>query len=368
MSLSLKSLCDENGRITCCVCNICYQWPHGNFTKHVRRIHNISIQQYYIKYVLCDIVRLCKCGCGLLAPTTWYACGSFCDYISGHNTPKKIKLQKIPKIKKSKQPKIVNTCKERNPKTNRLRTTLEEIKRQIFEKHGDTVTIVDETFRDPKPTFIDKDFGSWTSRLDHIQNGHQHPKRGKQIGINKIKASSDVASIKRKQTCIKKFGYECVFQSPIIKNKAKQTCIKRYGTENPMQCKEVFNKNKSLQKNVRKLFHWKTNDELICTAGYEYAVVKWLNFFKIDFDWQIPYLMPDGHKYFVDLYIKDGVYKNTWVEIKGFWYRKSEKVSREKWELFHSLCPNSELWMKDKLNELNILIDRTPNPLYEGIV
>lgn len=55
---------------------------------------------------------------------------------------------------------------------------------------------------------------------------------------------------KKKQTCIKKFGYDNAFKSPEIQEKAKKTCLERYGVENPYASEEV--KRKLKQHNIEK--------------------------------------------------------------------------------------------------------------------
>lgn len=47
---------------------------------------------------------------------------------------------------------------------------------------------------------------------------------------------------KKKQTCIKKFGYDHAFKSPEIQEKVKKTCLERYGVENPFASEEVKRK------------------------------------------------------------------------------------------------------------------------------
>lgn len=55
---------------------------------------------------------------------------------------------------------------------------------------------------------------------------------------------------KKKQTSIKKFGYDNASKSPEIQEKIKKTCLERYGVENPFASEEV--KRKIKQYNVEK--------------------------------------------------------------------------------------------------------------------
>lgn len=108
---------------------------------------------------------------------------------------------------------------------------------------------------------------------------------------------------------------------------------------------------KSMRKSVC-FTHWRTQEELVCVGSYECAFVKWCNVNQIDFDWQIPFRMPDKRTYIVDAFIKTGEFANTWIEIKGF----MSKVGREKWEWFRTEHQtNSALWCQKQLLELGIL-------------
>lgn len=133
------------------------------------------------------------------------------------------------------------------------------------------------------------------------------------------------------------------------KIKRKNTMLSLYGVENISQNRNFSLKAAKSQRLSYTLYHWKSNEEIICRANYEKKTVEWLNKNKIDYDWQIPFKIYDGRIYFVDLFLKD---KNLYVEIKG-WFRR--KDSKEKWDWFHKEYPNSELWNKKKLEELKIL-------------
>lgn len=127
---------------------------------------------------------------------------------------------------------------------------------------------------------------------------------------------------------------------------AKEKCIERYGFDNPTKNRDIAlkaarNSNKSFL-----MYHWKSNDELVCIGSYEKIVVEYLNKNKIDFDWQPKvFVMPNGKTYRPDLYLKN---KDTWIEIKGYF----RNGAMEKWCWFHSQYPNSELWDKYKIKEL----------------
>ena len=116
----------------------------------------------------------------------------------------------------------------------------------------------------------------------------------------------------------------------------------------PSKVPSIAKKQAKSQNNSTILYHWKTGEELICRASYEPKVIAHLNKNKIDFDFQIPFDMPNKQRYFIDLYLKE---QDLWIEIKG--YKRPKNM--EKWYWFHSEHPNSELWDKQKLQLLGIL-------------
>lgn len=179
---------------------------------------------------------------------------------------------------------------------------------------------------------------------------------------------------KRRQTMIERYAVEHVFQIDHVKETSKhkkiKTFVERYGVEHPMQNDDILKKAMRSSKLTRSLIHWKTGEELTCTAGYEFAFVNWANHNRIDFDWQIRFETPvlkSGKRtfYFIDAYIKSGEYANVWIELKGTFNRKNGHVGKEKWEWFHATHPNSQLWTCDRLIEIGILTKRgKSNPLY----
>jgi len=149
--------------------------------------------------------------------------------------------------------------------------------------------------------------------------------------------------------------------TPEACQKREKTCVERLGVKNPAQNEQVYKKGLSTKRNVVSMIHWKTDERLQCHGSYERAVVTWLCDNKIDFDWQVQFSIPNddnvcssvrGKKYTIDLFIKDGRFANTYVEIKGRWM---QEISKQKWEWFHETHPNSLLWMNIDLRELSII-------------
>lgn len=285
---------------------------------------------------------------------------------------------------------------------------IEEVKKRIFEIHGDTIILDETTYKNThkKCRFIDKDFGEWWAIPDNIFHGHTNSKRGpvktkraifekygvevpiqnkgikekikqtnierygvenpfesekvkekiKQTNIRKLGVEYPIQNKsvkeKTKQTNIERYGVSNPSQNDIIKQKTKQTNLKKYGVEYPFQSKDIQSKIAFSQQNKIIKYHWRDGRQLICQASWEPKVVDWLNKNQIDFLWQLidfePFEMPNGKMYRPDLFL---IEQNKWIEIKG-WFRRDAK---EKWDWFHSQYPNSELWNEPKLKEMKIL-------------
>ncbi len=187
--------------------------------------------------------------------------------------------------------------------------TLEEIKTRLPPE----LTIVEDSFVDTqiKCKFIDRDYGEFETTPNSIF-----------------------------------VGYGCYERA---KEKRKQTCLERYGVEHVMLKREFLVKSKQSARKTCKFTHWKTGDQLFCCGGYEKQVVEYLNANKIDFDWQVAFNLSCG-TYYCDLYLKD---KDLYVEIKGWW---RQQISKDKWDEFHLLYPNSELWDRNRMRELGFKV------------
>lgn len=157
----------------------------------------------------------------------------------------------------------------------------------------------------------------------------------------------------QEQTNMKKYGTKSTFQNKNVRNKFEINNIKKYGVPYPAQNKDIALKTAKSQKNSFILYHWKTNKELVCIASYEKKVVEYLNKNKINFRWQpkvFKLTLYNGKNttYRPDLYLYS---TKKWIEIKGYF----RKDAQEKWDIFQTIKPNSELWNKDKLKTMGIL-------------
>ncbi len=62
-----------------------------------------------------------------------------------------------------------------------------------------------------------------------------------------------------------------------------------------------------------------------------------------------------GRTHHVDAYVKSGEFVNTYIEIKGTFKRKNGHIGKAKWEWFHEVNKNSQLWTKDVLKKNGIM-------------
>lgn len=253
---------------------------------------------------------------------------------------------------------------------------LKEVKKRVYNIYKDEVKICDETYTDvsTKCKFIDKDFGEFWMIPKHVCNGHGHKKRGLKkltklmlLPISELKerlygqhgdeVKIDESTFKglyhRAKFIHKKYGEWWAIPNNVIKlgsshpaggrDRIERTCLKKFGTKNAIQNKDIFVKaQKSLWRAVQ-LKHWKDNRAINCISSYEYAIVKKLNEDRINFDWQIKFILPDDIVYFIDLYLPDD---DLYVEIKGYFFSERNKM---KWETFHKLYSNSEIWFEKEV-------------------
>ena len=134
--------------------------------------------------------------------------------------------------------------------------------------------------------------------------------------------TKESANLKRRATCLRKYGTECVSNVPEIRKKVERSLGNSYIE-----------------------YHWKTDIEIVCRCSYELFFVRLLNELKVDFDWQIPIILDNGTVYWVDSYLPE---LDIWIEVKGCWWPKG----KEKWELFHEKHPNSIVLFKKNLHDL----------------
>ena len=191
---------------------------------------------------------------------------------------------------------------------------MEEIEKRLFEVHGDNVILVRDSYIDisTKAIFIHKKYKEWKSVPNSVLQGTSHPD-------DKLE-------------------------------RMKRTLNERYGKDHPSQILEFSIKGARNSSKSTIKYHWKTGEELVCTASYECAVVDYLNEKGIDFLWQPQiFEMPSGKTYRPDAFLSE---QDVWIEIKGYMHPKNQ----EKWDWFKSEYPTAQLWDKKKLHSMGIKV------------
>lgn len=239
------------------------------------------------------------------------------------------------------------------------------------------LTIRPETYvnKTTKAVFIDAKYGEFQATPKSILRGKLHRERALELRKNIKKTPSEVQNqlplhielkietyVNNSVRCIfidKEFG-EFVSTPNLVISKGVQhpvrstmqrriTCMEKYGVDHPSKSPELFSKMRSHMRRTKTVVHWQTQEELLATGSYETKTLEWLNRNKIPFQWQIPFKLMNGAVYYCDLFLPT---TNMFVEIKGWW---QQPVSKAKWQEFHEMKPNSELWTKEVLEQKGIL-------------
>jgi len=240
---------------------------------------------------------------------------------------------------------------------------------RLKKKHGEKFLLVKETYVEmgEPATFIDEIFGEWITTPSNILNAKGHPKQCNNLIAEANKLSIDVVN----ERIFQAHGNQVfLIQDSYRNGNSKATFFdQEFGEWNAIVYKVASGqshprrrhlKAAKVQKSFPVVKHWKTQNECISASSYEYATLCWLNLNQIDFDWQVPVLTkvltPGGKEsiYYVDLFIKDGLFKDSFVEIKGYW-GPGKNRSREKFDWLKANYLRVELWMKNDLKKLGIL-------------
>ncbi len=174
----------------------------------------------------------------------------------------------------------------------KMRLPVDEFKHRLKQVHGDTVTLDETSYVDTKQDarFIHSQYGPWMGNPFNVLKGHSHPVAGRE--------------------------------------RYKKTMKRLYGSEHPSQCREIALRMSRGQSRRILVPHWKTGEEVVCTASYEYAIVNELNRRRLDYDHQIRFQLAKC-VYYCDFYVKSW---DLYVEIKGYLRPKSAA----KWEEFRA--------------------------------
>ena len=197
-----------------------------------------------------------------------------------------------------------------------------------------------------KCTLIDPKYGEWVAKPTSVYYCNtRHPNRVKAeyTSPNKLTEKQINEKIQDRGIFLKSGTY--------INTESDATFIDlEFGEWTAKAINVIYNKsnhpergqrNKSLSQNRRSIFkHWKTEKDIICVGSYECFLIEMLNFYKIDFDWQVCFKLSNGKRYYIDCFIKEF---DVYVEVKGQF--REDWIS--KWNLFKIDYPNIKACVAD---------------------
>ena len=262
---------------------------------------------------------------------------------------------------------ITNTAKYGGPSPMASKDVRDKQRQVLLDRTPEEIHLVTEK---RKQTCLVKYGVEYASQDEGVKNKNEQTCLDR-YGVTSTALVPEIRA-RQRQTCLNKYGVDNPLKSKEIQDKVKHTNLERYGVENPWYDKSILDKRyetnmrlygvkhplqykpfadkSALAQNaatVKK--HWKTGEDITCIASYEARAVDYWNTNRIDFEWQKhTFKMSDGRYYTPDAYLPG---LDKWIEIKGYFWGDAE----EKWSWFHSSHPNSELWNKDKLQELNLI-------------
>jgi hypothetical protein len=216
----------------CQLCGEKHNYKSGMFTRHLHKCHDITLEEYVIKFEYNNIPPLCKCGCNKIPV---FRRGKFKDYAENHFFYKERIKEYIKKngIPKCKNPKCNNEVKFVRAKPNMYchptckpgYWNQEKIKETVREKYG-----VENVFQ------ISEIVKEIQSKVDHKENA----RKGVITKRNKYKNGAFDPNVMKK-TMMNKYGVEHISQT----EKFRREASKRMKNDNPMFDEEVVKKTSS---------------------------------------------------------------------------------------------------------------------------
>jgi hypothetical protein len=202
-------------------CSICSEkFTYGNIrNKHLRIKHNLTFENYILKYCFDDKHPLCKCGCGKETKfNNSISKNWFPKYNVGHFRHEMTEDIKN-KISKGLKTNFNNLTEDQKYKRREKR--LIKLKQTNLIRYGVENTFQYEPFKEK-------------SKSTNISN----------LGTEYASQNKDIRE-KIKKTCIDRYGVENPAQNIEIYQKVKDTNILKYGYESATQNREVQEKMKN---------------------------------------------------------------------------------------------------------------------------
>lgn len=208
--------------------------------RHLLKDHEMSFEDYVVKFVYGGIKPKCKCGCGkdlLFAEKlkgVWYY-----DYVYNHSPRKQpseeTKKQMVVNRKKTNLEKYGHECSAQSE------VVKEKIRQTNLERYGVEHAFQAESVKQKlKETLIQKYGVENPMKVEEIRQ------KAIKTNLNKfgVKNPFQNEEIKKKiaKTNLERYGFEHPAQNLEIQKKSIKTNLEKRGVEHPMQSKEVYQK------------------------------------------------------------------------------------------------------------------------------
>lgn len=216
------------------ICKICFE-GHFLFKQHLKKAHNLSLQEYYDLY-LKENSNEGKCK----------LCGKETKFngLNGYNIYCSLKCSNNdPDVKEKKKKAYLEKYGVNNP--NKCKYVRDKIKQTNLEKYGTPYTFQSDLVKENiKKTMIER-YG-----VDHPQKCKEIREKTETTSISRyggVGLGSEKLKLKAKQTCIEKYGVTNPFSDETIKEQLKQECLEKYGV--PYYCMTDKCRNSSVFEN-----------------------------------------------------------------------------------------------------------------------
>jgi hypothetical protein len=225
----------------CAICDL--EFERCGRKKHLQKEHNLTFEQYVLKYIFNDIRPLCKCGCGKETKYVGKRCmGFYRQYIGSHKTQVKQSEETVFKRKNS----YLKTMNERygvNSPT-QLLDYVQKRKKTSLERYGCEHPMQNEVLKNKaKATNLER-YGVENVLSSKILREKVKNTMNERYGVDYAAQNVEIYK-KVKKTNLERYGCEFTFESSQIKNKAKATNLERYGVENILLSKTFRDKIKN---------------------------------------------------------------------------------------------------------------------------
>jgi hypothetical protein len=373
----------QNNYIKCEICNT-YHKDINFFSWHLKNIHELSSEEYYLKYILKQSKKPKCLNCGkeskfrkLGNGYTKY-CNQKCQQQYFSKNPhiqkeineniKKSNFKKhgvehisqLQEIKEKIKETYKKTMQEQYGVDNYFQTNefKQQYKKTCLKKYNTEYPSQNETIKEKTKLTLLKKYGkeyySQTNKFkqqykktclekygtEYYTQSKNYLNKSQITNFKKSKEEKDQKIKKIKQTCLEKYDCIAPAQNKEIQEKIKQTCLDKYGTENVMHSKEI---QKIWQKNIfkRKEYLLPSN-EYIKLQGYEPktldVILQYTDVFDINFNPKpiLYYYKNKKHYYFPDFYI---ISLNLIIETKSTWILNEQ--GKEKNNAKFEACKNN---------------------------